>query len=196
MALFGSDRPVMPSFKTPPEPDSSARSPYDDLNRLERNLDRNNDRNPERRDDRNLGSEPLPPVGSSRRPKRSRHSCTGAAGTCRGAEWPGTDRDKDPSRSALHSAREGQPTDPAKERGRSRPTDSWVVLQAARARNRMAVGSTPKVAADGSKYFRSDVRAESDRCRRTGDPSGTERREVILAFRTKALSGRITSWLG
>ena len=43
----------MPSFKTPPEPDSSARSPYDDLNRLERNLDRNNDRNPERRDDRN-----------------------------------------------------------------------------------------------------------------------------------------------
>ncbi len=43
----------MPSFKTPPEPDSSARGPYDDLNRLERNLDRNNDRNPERRDDRN-----------------------------------------------------------------------------------------------------------------------------------------------
>jgi hypothetical protein len=53
MALFGSDRPVMPTFKTPPEPDSSVRSPYDDLNRLERNLDRNNDRNPERRDDRN-----------------------------------------------------------------------------------------------------------------------------------------------
>jgi hypothetical protein len=53
MALFGNDRPVMPSFKTPPEPDSSARSPYDDLNRLERNLDRNNDRSPERRDDRN-----------------------------------------------------------------------------------------------------------------------------------------------
>jgi hypothetical protein len=52
MALFGSDRPVMPSFKTPPDPDSSARSPYDDLNRLERNLDRNNDRNPERHDDR------------------------------------------------------------------------------------------------------------------------------------------------
>jgi hypothetical protein len=48
MALFGSDRPVMPTFKTPPEPDSSARSPYDDLNRLERNLDRNNDRNPDR----------------------------------------------------------------------------------------------------------------------------------------------------
>lgn len=43
----------MPSFKTPPEPDSSARSPYDDLNRMERNLDRNNDRSPERRDDRN-----------------------------------------------------------------------------------------------------------------------------------------------
>lgn len=43
----------MPTFKTPPEPDSSARSPYDDLNRLERNLDRNNDRSPERRDDRN-----------------------------------------------------------------------------------------------------------------------------------------------
>lgn len=43
----------MPTFKTPSEPDSSARSPYDDLNRLERNLDRNNDRNPERRDDRN-----------------------------------------------------------------------------------------------------------------------------------------------
>ncbi len=43
----------MPSFKTPPDPDNSARSPYDDLNRLERNLDRNNDRNPERRDDRN-----------------------------------------------------------------------------------------------------------------------------------------------
>jgi hypothetical protein len=53
MALFGSDRPVMPSFKTPPELDSSGRSPYDDLNRLERNPDRNNDRNPERRDDRN-----------------------------------------------------------------------------------------------------------------------------------------------
>jgi hypothetical protein len=42
----------MPSFKTSPDPDSSARSPYDDLNRLERNLDRNNDRNPERQDDR------------------------------------------------------------------------------------------------------------------------------------------------
>jgi hypothetical protein len=55
----------MPSFKTPPEPDSSARSPYDDLNRLERNLDRNNDRNPERRDDRN------PERRDDRNPERS-----------------------------------------------------------------------------------------------------------------------------
>jgi hypothetical protein len=50
MALFGSDRPVMPSFKTPPEPDSSARSPYDDLNRIERNGDRNVPRQPDRGD--------------------------------------------------------------------------------------------------------------------------------------------------
>jgi hypothetical protein len=34
----------MPSFKTSPEPDLSARSPYDDLNRLERNPERNGDR--------------------------------------------------------------------------------------------------------------------------------------------------------
>jgi hypothetical protein len=53
MALFGSDRPVMPSFKTPPEPDSSARSPYDDLNRIERNGDRNVPRQSDRGDDRN-----------------------------------------------------------------------------------------------------------------------------------------------
>ena len=38
----------MPSFKTSPEPDSSARSPYDDLNRLDRNQDRNQDRNSDR----------------------------------------------------------------------------------------------------------------------------------------------------
>jgi hypothetical protein len=31
----------MPSFKTSPELDSSTRSPYDDLNRVERNSDRN-----------------------------------------------------------------------------------------------------------------------------------------------------------
>jgi hypothetical protein len=57
MALFGSDRPVMPSFKTSPDLDSSARGPYDDLNRLdrngERNPDRNADRNPDRNGDRN-----------------------------------------------------------------------------------------------------------------------------------------------
>jgi hypothetical protein len=57
MALFGSDRPVMPTFKTAPDPDSSARSPYDDLNRLERNGDRdgerNNDRNNDGSNDRN-----------------------------------------------------------------------------------------------------------------------------------------------
>jgi hypothetical protein len=57
MALFGSDRPVMPSFKTPPEPDSSVKGPYDDLNRIERNGDRNVPRQPERGDDRN-GAEP------------------------------------------------------------------------------------------------------------------------------------------
>lgn len=47
----------MPTFKTSPDADSSARSPYDDLNRLERNQERNdnrnNDRNPERDADRN-----------------------------------------------------------------------------------------------------------------------------------------------
>jgi hypothetical protein len=53
MALFGSDRPVMPSFKTPTEPDSSVKGPYDDLNRMERNGDRNVPRQPERGDDRN-----------------------------------------------------------------------------------------------------------------------------------------------
>jgi hypothetical protein len=57
MALFGSDRPVMPSFKTPPEPDSSVKGPYDDLNRIERNGDRNVPRQPERGDDRN-GADP------------------------------------------------------------------------------------------------------------------------------------------
>jgi hypothetical protein len=53
MALFGSDRPVMPSFKTPAEPDSSVKGPYDDLNRIERNGDRNVPRQLERVDDRN-----------------------------------------------------------------------------------------------------------------------------------------------
>jgi hypothetical protein len=53
MALFGSDRPVMPSFKTPPDPDSSSRSPYDDLNRLEREKDRTQDRNGDRSAERN-----------------------------------------------------------------------------------------------------------------------------------------------
>jgi len=53
MALFGSDRPVMPSFKTPAEPDGSAKGPYDDLNHIERNGDRNVPRQPERGDDRN-----------------------------------------------------------------------------------------------------------------------------------------------
>ena len=53
MALFGSDRPVMPSFKTPAEPDSSVKGPYDDLNRIERNGDRNVPRQLERGDDRN-----------------------------------------------------------------------------------------------------------------------------------------------
>jgi hypothetical protein len=51
MALFGSDRPVMPTFKTAPDPDSSARSPYDDLNRLERNGDRDGERNKDRNND-------------------------------------------------------------------------------------------------------------------------------------------------
>lgn len=54
MALFGSDRPVLPSFRTAPELDSSQPSPYNDLNRLERHSDRNSDRSPARmdRDDR------------------------------------------------------------------------------------------------------------------------------------------------
>jgi hypothetical protein len=43
----------MPSFKTPTEPDSSVKGPYDDLNRMERNGDRNVPRQPERGDDRN-----------------------------------------------------------------------------------------------------------------------------------------------
>ncbi len=38
----------MPSFKTPPELDAAARSPYDDLNRIERNPERNGDRNSDR----------------------------------------------------------------------------------------------------------------------------------------------------
>lgn len=42
----------MPTFKTPPELDSAARSPYDDLNRVERNPDRNSDRSPARQADR------------------------------------------------------------------------------------------------------------------------------------------------
>ena len=43
----------MPSFKTPAEPDSSVKGPYDDLNRIERNGDRNVPRQLERVDDRN-----------------------------------------------------------------------------------------------------------------------------------------------
>jgi hypothetical protein len=54
MALFGNDRPVMPSFKTAPEADSSARSPFDDLNRLERTGDRAPERNGSGNPDRNL----------------------------------------------------------------------------------------------------------------------------------------------
>lgn len=42
----------MPTFKTPTDPDLSMRSPYDDLNRQERNPDRNSDRNPDHRDER------------------------------------------------------------------------------------------------------------------------------------------------
>src|SRR4051794_11998553 len=52
MALFGNDRPVMPTFRNSPDIDSTARSPYDDLNRVERNGDRNNDGN-DRNGDRN-----------------------------------------------------------------------------------------------------------------------------------------------
>jgi hypothetical protein len=47
----------MPSFKTPAEPDSSVKGPYDDLNRIERNGDRNVPRQSERGDDRN-GADP------------------------------------------------------------------------------------------------------------------------------------------
>jgi hypothetical protein len=43
----------MPTFKTSPDPDSSARSPYDDLNRLDRNQDRNSDGPANRNSDRN-----------------------------------------------------------------------------------------------------------------------------------------------
>jgi hypothetical protein len=63
MALFGSDRPVMPSFRTAPELDSSQPSPYNDLNRAERSVDRNSDRNSARldrdgrRDDRDARDE-------------------------------------------------------------------------------------------------------------------------------------------
>lgn len=53
MALFGSDRPVLPSFRTAPELDSNARSPYDDLNRIERAPERNAERNPDRNAERN-----------------------------------------------------------------------------------------------------------------------------------------------
>ncbi|MFL6428033.1 MAG: hypothetical protein ACJ71S_07300 [Acidobacteriaceae bacterium] len=51
----------MPTFRTPPELDTAARGPYDDLNRIDRNQnernperggDRNSDRNPERNGDR------------------------------------------------------------------------------------------------------------------------------------------------
>lgn len=48
----------MPTFRTPPELDTAARSPYDDLNRIERDRnqdrggDRNSDRSPERNGDR------------------------------------------------------------------------------------------------------------------------------------------------
>ena len=43
----------MPTFKTAPDPDSTARSPYDDLNRMDRNDDRNSDRSVARADERN-----------------------------------------------------------------------------------------------------------------------------------------------
>jgi hypothetical protein len=42
----------MPTFRTPPEEHSAGRSPYDDLNRIERNPDRNSDRSPARQTDR------------------------------------------------------------------------------------------------------------------------------------------------
>jgi hypothetical protein len=38
----------MPTFKTPPDPDASVRSPYDDLNRMDRAQDRAHDRNSDR----------------------------------------------------------------------------------------------------------------------------------------------------
>lgn len=38
----------MPTFKTPPEVDNSGRSPYDDLNRLERNGEKAGDKNSDR----------------------------------------------------------------------------------------------------------------------------------------------------
>jgi hypothetical protein len=53
MALFGNDRPIMPTFKTAPEADNTARSPYDDLNRLERNGDKAGDKNGDRAPERN-----------------------------------------------------------------------------------------------------------------------------------------------
>ena len=57
MALFGNDRPILPTFRTTPELDSSAPSPYDDLNRIARNVERNVERNG-RNLDRNQDRDP------------------------------------------------------------------------------------------------------------------------------------------
>jgi hypothetical protein len=80
----------MPSFKTPPELDSSARGPYDDLNRLERNgernPERNGDRNPERNGDRN------PDHSDDRNPDRSLARQLDSADERNGADLRAQDR--------------------------------------------------------------------------------------------------------
>ncbi len=71
----------MPTFKTAPEADNAARSPYDDLNRLERNRDRPatrmaiapRSRNGERSLARQLDhvDERNPPIRAQDRPERA-----------------------------------------------------------------------------------------------------------------------------
>src|ERR1700745_1918830 len=150
MALFGSDRPVMPSFKTPPDLDSSSRSPYDDLNRLEREKDRPQDRNGDRSAERN-GARQVDRAEDRADDLRVQERME------RALDLSGKEPHREQERSADREperapATTGQRPIPA-ERGWHGSTDSGVVFEAAGAVGGVAVAGAPEVAADGGEHL-------------------------------------------
>ncbi len=174
MALFGSDRPVMPSFKTPPDLDSSSRSPYDDLNRLEREKDRTQDRNGDRSAERNGARQDRAENRADDVRVQERME--------RALDLNGKEPHRDQERSADREPESTQSktvqrpirqsadgTDPLIQGLFSKlpePSTEWPLRGA------------PEVAADGGKHLRPDVCAGRGRCRRGRYPGRADLRSL------------------